>query len=261
LISKDQLRSDLFQYLTGGLTGSERALFEERLLADQEFSDVVAVLEQEVIDDCAMGSLTAERAASIRSWVEASPRRMQRVKMARALLTSRSTARNRKLHLALTLAAAASILIAAGVTLRWFTKLPGKEFTTRSQATPPAKSVPPQAVPETGNSGRSAVILIVAERIRGEQPIATYRIRPDVPVELQILLAGAAVHSTYDLEIVSLDSKQQVILKQEDLQPRVEAGQSYLDASFPPGSLSSATYKVTVSDGRTTLQTQFTVTK
>jgi hypothetical protein len=55
-------------------------------ITDQDFSDAVAVHEQDLIDAYALGSLTPEEARSIQTWIEASPRRMQRVGMARALL-------------------------------------------------------------------------------------------------------------------------------------------------------------------------------
>ena len=48
-LSENDLRVTLLQYLSGKSTELERAHFEERLLADQEFSDAAAVCEQEPV--------------------------------------------------------------------------------------------------------------------------------------------------------------------------------------------------------------------
>ena len=259
MTSESQVRSTLLQYLAGRLTESERSLFEERLLSDQEFSDAIAVLEQEAIDAYAMGSLSPEEASSIRPWIEGSLRRQERVKMARAFLTARQTTSIRKRYLTAILATAACILVAAGATLlrmhRPSEKVGPASLPERARS---AVSAPPHDTSsQDGIATKPAVILVIAERIRGERPTATYQIPREAPVELQILLPSGTKSQTYSLEVISLSKEHGVLLKRDNLQPRTEAGQVYIAASFAPDALPPATYEVVVNGGGATLTSVF----
>jgi hypothetical protein len=247
------------------MTEDERTLFEERLLTDQELSDAVAVCEQELIDEYATGSLTPAEAASLREWMETSPRRMQRIRMAQTLLKQRPWESHRRWRLATILAVAACLVTAIGVTLHFLSRMPAE----RSIASAPKTIRPAESVSSStkssvsGNSVKSPeVILLVSENIRGKEPLVTYRIRPDVPVELQVLLVGGPESGTYNLQITSSHGNQQKsLLKRNNLHPLTQAGHSYIDASFPPGIFPPAIYEVVVSGGETILVSKFAVTQ
>lgn len=255
MIAESHLRSNLLRYLTGGMTEDDRSLFEEKLLADQEFSDAVAVCEQEIIDSYASGSLPSDETASLRGWIEISPRRMQRVRMARALLVRTSKSNRNRRFLATAMATAACLLIVASVSVRMF-RPQGKLSTSHS----PESTNRASGVPSPGGSSESrAVILLVAESIRGEGPPATYRVSSDASVEVQILLVGGVRDGSYSLEITS--TNQQILLKKENLRSRMAAAQCYIDAFFSAGAFPPGAYRAVVKGERTILTSDFVVTR
>lgn len=259
LIAEDHLHSTVLGYLTGSLSADERTHFEEQLLADQEFSDAVATCEQEILDSYATGSLTPQETASLRAWIETSPRRMQRVRMAQALLRQRPAERRQNWRVAAILAAACLIGI-VGAALHFLIKAPAREATVNSPlAAPLANGISPSKVepaPHT-DAKNPAVILLVAENMRGRQPVVTYRVQSDVPVELQIILAEGS-QGIYNLEITSSGRS---LVKREGLQPRSLAKHLYLDVSFPPGTFPPATYNAVISGEGTLLARTFVVTR
>jgi hypothetical protein len=245
LISEDHVRLNLVRYLAADLTAEEHALFEERLLMDQDFSDAVAVHEQDLIDAYALRSLSPDEARSVQLWIEASPSRMQRVSMARALLVRRPQRIRKKQRIVIVLATAACILAAVGITLNLTSRSIRQNSKSPSSGTivTPENGILPTSL---GNATKPEVILLVAERIRGEQQITTYQISPNVPVQFQVLLAGESASSDYTLKLVSHDAKQHVLLERRNLKARVEGGQSYVEATFPPGSLPPGDYRALV---------------
>ncbi len=258
MTSEDHVRMNLVRYLAADLTAEERDLFEERLLTDQDFSDAVAVHEQDLIDAHALRSLPPDEALSVQLWIEASPNRMQRVRMARALLVGRHQRIRRKQRIAIVLATAACILVAIGITLN----LTGKSMRQNSKSVSPGTIATLQrGVSQTppGNATKPEVILLVAERIRGQQQITTYQIPPNVSVQFQVLLAGEPANSDYTLKIVSHDAKQHILLERRDLKAQVQRGQSYVEAIFPPGSLPPGDYYAFVSRNEDTLTSHFAV--
>ena len=258
MISEDHLRLSLLRYFAADMTADERALFEERLLTDEEFSDAVAVQEQDLIDAYALGALTAEEMRSIQTWIESSPRRMQRVRMARAFLVKRPQKIRRKQYATIMLAAAACILAAVGITPSLISKLMRQNSERVSSGTIAAvQNGRPQTSP--GNTAKPEVILLVADRIRGRQHITTYRVPPGVTVQVQVLLAGASASSDYTLQIVSHDAKPHIVLEQRRLRAQVKEGQPYIEGTFPPGSLPPANYRAFVSRGGDTLIADFAV--
>jgi len=242
LIAEDNLRLELLRYLTGAMTEDERAVFEARLIDDQDFSDAVALSEQNLIDSYALEKLDPDTAHSIRSWIEATPRRLERVEMARAFLGGTRRKIYSKQSLVI-LAFAACILVAAGVTLSVRNKSdlkaasPGKVATTNA--------APGGVAPAAKSSPKPQVILLVAERIRGEQPIATYRIQPDAPVRLQVLLISEKARATYSVRIMSFNQPH-VIWEQEALKPDEKDGQPFIETTLPAGSLPPASYNIVV---------------
>ncbi len=258
MISENHLRLSLLRYIAADLTADERAIFEERLLTDQDFSDAIAAYEQDLIDAYALGSLTAEEARSIPTWIEASPRRMQRVNMARAFLIRRPQKIRRKQYVTITLAAAACVLAAVGVTLSLTSKSMRQNSTIVSSGTMAAVQ---KGMPDTppGNTAKPEVILLVAERTRGQQQITTHQLHSGAPVQLQILLAGETARSGYLLKIHFLGEDKHVLPEYKDLNAESVGGQLYIKVDLLPGSLSQGTYRAFVSRGGDTLVSDFSV--
>ena len=258
LISENHHRLSLLRYIAADLTADERALFEERLLKDQDFSDAVAVHEQDLIDAYALGSLAPEETRSIQAWIEASPRRMQRVNMARAFLIRRPQKIRRKQYVTIVLAAAACILAAVGITLSLTSKPMRQNSKSVSSGTIAAVR---NGISETspGNAAKPEVILLVSERIRGQQQITTHQIHSAAPVQMQILLVGETARSGYSLTIHSLGEDKHVLPEYKDLNAESVGGQLYIKVDFSPGSLLPGTYRAFVSRGGDTLVSDFAV--
>jgi anti-sigma-K factor RskA len=260
LIFQDHLRENLMRYLTGKSTEEESSRFEERLLADQEFSDAAAACEQELIDAYASNSLDAKERDALQLWIEASPRRMQRVTMSRALFAKQPQRIRQDWRIAGMLAAAACIVAAVGVTL-FLANRPIRSSSTAAMSTPPAHAV----APSNGLTAKSAgttepqIIFLVAERIRGEQQITSHAILQDAPVEMQVLLPQEIALSGYTLTVSSLDDGSHILLKQEHLQARSAQGRLYLSVKFAAGSLPRGRYRASVSRGEDKLTAQFTI--
>jgi hypothetical protein len=266
LTSEKQLSSNTLRYLTGALIGDERESFETRLLLDHDFSDAVAVCEQELIDSYALGQMDPAEARSFQSWIDAVPARAERVRMARALLQkSPQTMGGRRQLVAVILAAAACVLIAIGITLHSANKSESKSLA--SQAKPPsaekslasAVSSPEAVTPPLDGSEKAVVILLVAERLRGEEPITQFRVRPGASIELQVLLTGKAPDTPYKLQIVSSDPKPRILVERKGLKVHEKEGHRYIEVTLPAGSLPAKTYDVFVSERDNRLFSRFAI--
>lgn len=256
-ISESDLRSALLRYISGRSTESERAEFEERLLTDQEFSDDAAVCEQELIDAYALQQLSVDDMEGLRGWIESSPDRMQRVKMARALLLTPPRKFRIQRRIAFVLAAAACLLLA--VTLRLTQRVTQKNSTLVSQTS--ATNTQPVPMPAATVPGaiKPDVILLAVERVRGEQQIASYEVHRSAPVQLQIMLGGETARTGYKLQVVPLEGPSQILLEKTNLQAQSMNGQLYLNVTLPPGYLPPATYSASVSRRGETLVSHFTL--
>ena len=248
--SPDDLRASFLRYVTGRLPEPDKTRFEERLLEDQGFSDTAAALEQEFIDNYALRRLDAEEARAIGLWIEASPERVERVTMARVLLQAtpqrgqqKKQRGQQKWKTDITLAAAASLLAVATLYLV-NSKMPHHEQQATQLSAP---NTAPQDQTDAAARRKPDIVLIAAERTRGEQKTATYQIHRESPIQLQVLLPGETNHSGYQLRIVSLTDPSKTMLEQNELEAQSMAGQLYLTATVPPGSLPPATYTASVS--------------
>ena len=259
-ISESDLCPALLRYITGKSTESERAEFEERLLADQEFSDAAAVCEQELVDAYALRQLNADEMEELRDWIEASADRTQRVKMARALLLPRPQRIRSNPRVAIILAVAACVLVA--ITLPLMHRAAQKDATSVSQAPAPNAMPSPSAIPPSvaiPSAIKPDVILLAAERVRGEQQIASYQVHRNAPVQLQVLLSGETARSGYSLQVTPLEGPRRILLEKTGLPAQSVNGQLYLNVTLPPGSLPPATYTASVSRHGETLTSQFTL--
>ncbi len=69
MIVENHLRLELLRYLTGEMSEDKRTAFASRLLGDQEFSDAVAMCEQDLIDAYASETLDQDQMRSIQPWI------------------------------------------------------------------------------------------------------------------------------------------------------------------------------------------------
>lgn len=241
-------RTLFLRYLTNGLSTTEQEEFESRLLGDHEFSDEMAVCEQELIDAYATQALTASKMAELKPWIENSSKRLQRVEMAQALLRQKQTSVWMGWRTATVLGLAACFLLAIGLVLAWSSwQKKQQPQAESSKAHTPAGN--PSPAPLTV---KPDVILVVAERIRGDQKIPTFAIHPAHPVQLGILLT-TDVGSDYSVRVISTQPALHPVFEQQDLKPQSANGQSYLSLSLPAESLHPGTYDVVVKRGQDTL--------
>lgn len=255
--SHDDFRARFLQYIRGRLPESERTRFEEQLLEDQNFSDAAAVCEQDLIDAYAMHQLNEEETRAMGLWIEASPDRVERIAMARVLLKA-PPQRGWQKQAGIALSIAAALLVATTLYLVSVKMLHHGQDAAKLSAV----NIAPENQPSPSISRkdiRPDVILIAAERTRGEQKTATYQIHRESPVELQVVLPGQTGRSGYQLRVTALSDPNRTLFEQKDLKAESLSGQLYLTAPLPPGSLSPATYTAFISRQGNTLTSTFTV--
>jgi hypothetical protein len=248
-ISQEDLRTSFLHYIVGRLPESDRTRFEERLLQDQDFSDAAAVCEQELIDAYALRRLDEEETRALGLWIEASPDRVARVAMARALLQATSRRGTGRQRLSFALAAAACILLAGTLYL-----VNNKMHPSQKPALSAANAIPPPPTPPV--AAKADVILIAAERTRGNQKTSTYQIHRDAPIQLQILLPAETARSGYQVRVTDQTG---TVLQQDNLEAQSVDDQLYLTVTLPPGSLPPATYTASVTRQADMLVSAFTL--
>jgi hypothetical protein len=253
--SPDDLRASFLQYITGHLTEPDRSRFEEQLLEDHDFCDAAATCEQELIDDYALHRLNPEETRAIHLWIEASPERVERAVMARALLRTTPRRSMRRRGIGVALAVAASLLVAA--TLYGVRSLRREQRNNQQSV---ASTVPAQnQTSAIGITAKPDVVLIAAERTRGEQETQTYQVHRENPIQLQIVLPGETERTGYEVRLAPAANQNKTVLQQNDLEAKSMAGQLYLTLTLPPGSLPPATYRAAVSRQGDTLTSTFTL--
>jgi hypothetical protein len=229
------LRRNFIAYVSDTLAAAERDDFEERLLTDEEFSQLTALLEEDVLEDYAAGSLTSAEQEGLRPWIMASARRREHVQVTRLLLqNSRPKLQTRK-SVWLWLTAAACVISAAVLFVRH--RVPS--------AIPTASSKPGQVSPQT-ISPKANVILLVAERLRGSgtQNELAYVVRPEANTRIQVLLPGAENGMRYTLLLHPTDDdrSRQDLVRVDGLAAQNASGERYIETTLPPGHLSPGAY-------------------
>ncbi|MGB9414737.1 MAG: hypothetical protein WCB58_00350 [Acidobacteriaceae bacterium] len=228
-------RRNFIAYVSGTLAADERDDFEERLLKDEEFSQLTAVLEEDVLDDYAAGSLTSAEQKSLRPWIMASARRREHVQVTRLLLqNSRPRLQTRK-PVWLWLTAAACVISAALLFVRH--RVPSAMTTASSK---------PVQVSSPAISPKANVILLVAERLRGSatQKESAYVVRPEAATHIQVLLPGAENGMRYTLLLrpTDADRSQPDLVRVDGLAAQNASGERYIETTLPPGHLSPGIY-------------------
>jgi len=203
------LRQSFIGYITATLSEAEAESFELRLLEDDEFAGDIDLIEQDLLEEYAAGTLAQSLAAAlpdastrstvegrIGAWIEASPARREHVRVTRLLLDQQSArqpahaaahpaspAAQGKLQLLrrnnpwLWLGAASAACLLAGAMLTGIVL----RHTHPGTATMPNASMPtaagpslasPAATPSTNPAAARSpdVILLSAERLRGPAP-------------------------------------------------------------------------------------------
>jgi anti-sigma-K factor RskA len=259
--SQENLRASFLHYIMGSMPEPDRANFEERLLEDQDFSDAMAACEQDLIDAYALHRLDAEESRAVGLWIEASPERVERVAMARALLQTTPQRGLRRMQIGIALAAAACLLVAATLYLVRVKMLHYQQKSAQLYAAnvAPQKSQIPAAGTTSDNAVNPDIVLIAAERVRGKQKATTYQVHRERPIQLQVILPGETARSSYQVRVTSLADQGKVLLQQNDLEAQSMAGQLYLTVTLPPGSLPPATYIASISRNGDTLVSTFSL--
>jgi anti-sigma-K factor RskA len=257
--SPEELRVSFLHYIMGRMPEPERTHFEEHLLEDQDFSDAAAACEQELIDAYALHRLNAEETKTVGLWIEASPRRLERVAIARTLLLATPQQGLRRRRIGVVLAAAACVFVAATLYLVNVRK-PHREQGNQLSATntSPAQTQTPIAA-TSSEAARPDIVLIAAERVRGKQETTTYQVHRENPIQLQVVLPGQTARSGYQVRITPLADPSNILLQQDNLEAQTLAGQLYLTVTLPPGSLPPATYTASVTRQGNTLASTFTL--
>jgi anti-sigma-K factor RskA len=258
--SPEELRASFLHYIMGRMPEPDRTRFEEKLLEDQDFSDAAAVCEQELIDAYALHHLDAEQTRTVGLWIEASPRRVERVAMARTLLLATPRRGLRRKRIGVALAAAACVFVAATLYLVNIRK-PHHEQGTQLSATnaPPTQIQTPPAAANPRETAKPDIVLIAAERVRGKQETATYQVHRENPIQLQVVLPGQTARSGYQVSLAPLADPGKILLQQDNLEAQTLAGQLYLTLTLPPGSLPPATYTASITHQGNTLVSTFTL--
>lgn len=228
-------RRNFIAYVSDTLAAAERDDFEERLLKDEEFSQLTALLEEGVLEDYAAGSLTAAEQESLRPWIMASARRREHVQVTRLLhQNSRPRLQTRK-SVWLWLTAAACIISAALLFVRLHPP----------SAIPTASSRPVQISSQT-TAPKANVILLVAERLRGSatQKESAYTVRPEAATHIQVLLPGAENGMRYTLLLRASDDdrSQPDLVRVDGLAAQNASGEQYIETTLAPGHLSPGAY-------------------
>jgi anti-sigma-K factor RskA len=256
----EDLRMSFLHYIMGLMPEPDRIHFEEKLLEDQDFSDAAAVCEQELIDAYVLHRLNAEETRTVGLWIQASPRRVERVAMARTLLQVTPQRDLRRKRIVVALAAAACLLMAATLYLVSARVLHHGQKPTLSAANAPLpQNQAPATLTTSSEAAKPDVVLIAAERVRGKQETATYQIHRESPIQLQVVLLGQTARSGYQVRLTPLADQSKILLQQDNLEARTLAGQLYLTVTLPPGALPPATYTASITRQGNTLVSTFTL--
>ena len=228
-------RRNFIAYVSGTLAAAERDDFEERLLKDEEFSQLTALLEEDVLEDYAAGSLTSAEQKNLRPWIMASARRREQVQVTRLLLQNSRPGLQTRKPVWLWLTAAACVISAALLFVRH-----------RAPSAIPTASSKLVQVSSPTISPKANVILLVAERLRGSATPneSAYMVRPEAATHIQVLLPGAenGMRYTLLLRTTNADRSQQDLVHVDGLAAQNASGEQYIETTLPPGHLSPGAY-------------------
>jgi len=254
----DQLRDSFLRYVTGKMKPEEALSFEERLLADHAFSDAAALCEQELIDGYAAGEQDDPDRTALSAWIKASPRRMQRLRLARSLqeLGSRRTSRQWGMGFVLPIAAVlAGLAVLTMIARRRFehSLVPAQNMAAQKDARPNSSPL------ANAHKAPELMILLVAERVRGELPVQVVMSQPGTAATLQLLLPEGAADSRYRIRVEKDDGDQRTVLDNSGVNTVITGDRLVLIAHLPEGVLTPGPYTVTVDGTKESFVSQIKV--
>lgn len=253
-----ELRRSFIAYVSGSLSISERDAFEQRLLEDEHFAQQITALEEDILEDYAAGALEPAEQAALRTWVMASARRREQVRLTRLMLLQSPRKPHASKEIWVWLAAAAACILAGAGIFAW-RRAPSPVL---APSAPPVASVHAPS-PAPAVAPQPDVILLIAERLRGTNTRNEnrYVVHSKSSVHIQILIPNADAASRYTLVLRSEDRSDtpQPPVHVEGLLPHTASRESYVETTIPSGSLHSGTYLAQVSSKAGTFATLFRV--
>lgn len=260
--SPQELRGTLLCYLCGDLPQADSEQFQQLLLENDEISRQTTVLEEEILEDYALGALSRRQEHALGPWVAVSEQRREHVRLTR-MLHNRALRRSALGRPWVRWAATAALLTAAvTLSLLWRHTTGGLSKPVPS-ASLPAPSSSPASAPGDGLNAlpqlQASIVLLRVERMRAgivgapkaEDQMSTYAVRSDVPVRLQILLPAFAgkpsVQANFSLTISPTEANRAPTIRRDGLTPQHIGGSSYLEATLPADSIPTGGYMARVS--------------
>jgi hypothetical protein len=243
------------------MSNAEAETFEERLLSDQEFSDAAAICEQELIDDYSAGEVDDANRNVLRTWIEASPRRVQRVRFAQSLITTRShkARRARRVRFLLPIAA----MIAGLAVATWMIDRNNGGSANPAPNTAKSNDVKGGSSIVAKGNGASAsadrVILVVAERVRGAQHSQMVAHNQNSAITLQVLLPEGAASGPYHLQVKNSRDGRNIVFDEQGLQPSATGQRLYLVVHIHEGALTVGSYEITAASDEDSFTSEITV--
>ncbi len=252
------LRRQFLDYLAQRLPEEDCARFEERLLADQEFSDMVAALEFQLLDEQASGTLNVEEAAIVKKWTDASAARQTSARISSLLVSSPligtvpQRAKTRR-KAAVIFLLAASVTIAASLML-WHLQRTAFPSHIASASRPPANLAALSAAVITPDT-----VLLVTQRLRGGEDLPlVYHLHHDTPIRLQLLTPESSPDATYTLRISKTGDKT-FQLQRLNIAATSVGGLRYVEVLLPGNALPPARYTAMLIGHSGNLATSFLV--
>jgi hypothetical protein len=238
--TQDEAR--LVEYLLGQGDAASHADIEERYASDPAFLDELQAVERDLIDQYVRGEL-ANRAAFERHFL-ASPARREKVAFARALMQSNFGAANRRApYLRWPLAAAAALVLSAGLWLL----LAGRQTPDSERAglqTPAAPVTPsgtaiPRPPPDTLPRVVTLMLAPTATREAGGPPVLDIGAAAEVRLQLSLESAG---YRSYRAVIRTANGAE--ILRQDRLTAQADPRGPTITMTFPANRLATDDYTI-----------------
>jgi len=216
------------------MAAAEREAFEQRLIAEDQFSEAVENDQFHLLEDYAAGVLVAEDSQLIDAWIADSPEARRLVAIARGL--HRAASRRRpgwQLWIGWGVPAAVCAVFAALLL-----------FVHDKRAAQPPISLATSVAP--ARSVREDTILLIAERLRGggRNDRQSYTVHAGDSVRLQIIIPPSGRDAIYSASIRGKRTGLLPPLHPDIVRGTGDAGAPYLEVSLPPGALLSDHYEL-----------------
>lgn len=216
-------------YLLGRATDADAARLEAQLLEDEQLVGTLQSLEDDLFDEYARNTLSADDA---RRFLERYGDQKERLTFARALAAR--TSRTRSVRWGwLPLALAATLVLAAGGYLLIPTSTPAPSGVVARQAQTPVTPPPVFALVSLGGS-----------RADSGAPVITVPKEADA-IQVRVRLNPADRFDRYVMELRSASNA--VVWRADDRQASAEAGDMLIEGTVPAVSVREGSYELAVS--------------